>query len=154
MLAERHRLENLYLTALDYLVRFHGAGGDVEPVARYGELALELEPLREDVHRHLMDAYGAAGRDDLVERQFERCRHGLLDELGADPMPETTAVYSRSPAGPAPAPDRTVAALLAELERAGAMSPGSARASSGPSTAAAPAHLTAWDRRDRSAIAW
>ena len=42
--------------------------------------ALAMEPLREDVHRHLMTAYAAAGRDDLVERQFERCRQVLLDE--------------------------------------------------------------------------
>lgn len=119
VMPERYRLENLYLTALDYLVQHHGAGGEVEPVARYGELALELEPLREDVHRHLMVAFAAAGRIDLVERQYERCRRVLLDELGADPLPETTALYSRLArrTGPGAAPG-TVAGLLAELERA------------------------------------
>jgi DNA-binding SARP family transcriptional activator len=117
VLSARNRIENLYLTALDYLLQYNGAHGKVEAVAKYGELALCLEPLREDVHRHLMSAYGAAGRDDLVERQFERCRMVLLAELGTDPMPETIALYARLTRN-----DRgrsvTVAALVAELERA------------------------------------
>jgi DNA-binding SARP family transcriptional activator len=117
VLAERHRFENLFLTALDYLLRFHGGRGDVGAVAKYGELALDLEPLREDIHRHLLHAYGAAGRDDLVERQFERCRLLLLEELGADPMPETLAAYARYRRGET-GPTTEVAALVSELERA------------------------------------
>ncbi len=117
ILAERHRFENLYLTALDYLLRFHGTHGDIDRIARYGELALDLEPLREDIHRHLIHAYAAAGRDDLVERQFERCRLLLLEELGADPMPETLAAYVRCRRGET-GPTTEVAALVGELERA------------------------------------
>lgn len=117
VLAERHRFEIRYLAVLDHLLRFHGARGDVAAVGRYGELALDLEPLREDIHRHLIHAYGAAGREDLAERQFERCRLLLLEELGADPMPETIAAYARAHRGrPGPAAD--VAALVSELERA------------------------------------
>ena len=110
-------MESLYVSALDHLIRYFGAHTDVAAVTRYGELALDLEPLREDVHRHLMVAYGAAGRDDLVERQFERCRMVLLRELGADPMPETLAAYARLRGGSSSA-SATVAALVAELERA------------------------------------
>lgn len=117
VLAERYRLENLYLTALDYLVQHFGSSGDIAAVAKYGDLALKVEPLREDIHRHLMTAYGDAGRDDLVERQFERCRLTLLENLGADPMPETIATYHRvRHCDDAPAVD--VAGLVAELERA------------------------------------
>lgn len=117
VLAERHRFENRYLVALDHLLRFHGERGDVDAVARYGELALALEPLREDLHRHLIHAYAAAGRDDLAERQFERCRLLLLEELGADPMPETIAAYARSRRGSS-GPSADVTALVGELERA------------------------------------
>lgn len=118
VLAERFRIENLYLTALDYLVQHHGSSGDVDAVARYGDLAVEAEPLREDIHRHLMNAYGAAGRTDMVERQFERCRMTLLENLGADPMPETIAAYNRLCRGEADPPSVGVDALVAELERA------------------------------------
>lgn len=117
VMSERHRIETLYLSALDHLVQWHGHQGDLASVSRYGELALAIEPLREDIHRHLMAAYGAAGRDDLVERQFERCRLILLAELGADPMPETLALYSRLCRGES-AQTASVAALVAELERA------------------------------------
>lgn len=116
VLADRYRIENLYLTALDYLVQHQGARGDVGAVARYGELALDLEPLREDIHRHLMTAYGASHRVDLAERQFERCRMVLLHELGADPMPETVALYSRLSHGGGRTAE--VDPLMAELERA------------------------------------
>ena len=50
-------------------------------VTKYGQLALNLEPLREDVHRHLMNAYAAVGRIDLAESQFERCRLLLRQEV-------------------------------------------------------------------------
>lgn len=117
VLGARHRIETLYLTALDYLVQHHGTRGDVAAVGRYGGLALALEPLREDIHRHLMGAYAASGRHDLVERQFEQCRLTLLSELGADPMPETVALYTRITRGDA-GQAASVAALVAELERA------------------------------------
>ncbi|MGX4695357.1 AfsR/SARP family transcriptional regulator [Streptomyces sp. JNUCC 63] len=117
VMTPRYRIDNLYLTALDYLIRHHGARRDVPAITEYGERALELEPLREDLHRHLIRAYGAAGRTDLAERQFERCRAVLLQELGVDPMPETVAAYARVRGGTAER-SVTVAALVAELERA------------------------------------
>jgi len=118
VLTERLRIENLYLTALDYLVQHYGATGDVVAVGKYGDLALEVEPLREDIHRHLMTAFGAAGRPDLVERQYERCRMTLLENLGADPMPETIATYTMLRRGAGEAPTACVEGLVAELERA------------------------------------
>lgn len=118
VMAERARIENLYLTALDALVQHYGIRGELGAVGKYGELALSLEPLREDIHRHLMDAYARGGRDDLVERQFERCRAALLEELGVDPMPETVALYSRLRRGADASASPSVAALVAELERA------------------------------------
>ncbi|MEX5301263.1 AfsR/SARP family transcriptional regulator [Kocuria sabuli] len=117
ILSARYRLETLYLTALDYLIQHYGGQGDVVAVSRYGELALAVEPLREDIHRHLMAAYGASGRRDLVERQFEQCRMLLLAELGTDPMPETLALYGRLTLGEGQQPV-SVAVLVSELQRA------------------------------------
>ncbi|HQW73865.1 MAG TPA: BTAD domain-containing putative transcriptional regulator, partial [Ornithinibacter sp.] len=59
-----------------------------------------------------------AGREDLVERQFERCRRLLVEELGADPMPETVALYARLRRGRGPSTDPTVLALVGDLEAA------------------------------------
>jgi DNA-binding SARP family transcriptional activator len=117
LMARRYRIENEYVTALDYLLQHAGARGHLAAVDEWGEAALAIEPLREDLHRHIMAAYGAAGRTDLVERQFERCRRLLLAELGADPLPETIALYSRLTRGAGPA-SPGLAALEAELQAA------------------------------------
>ena len=117
ILTDRYRIENLYLTALDYLIQHYGTRSEIEAVTKYGQLALDLEPLREDVHRHLMNAYAAVGRIDLAESQFERCRLLLRQELGTDPMPETLALRLQIVQGRTD-DDVHFAALVTELERA------------------------------------
>jgi len=117
VLTERQRIEDLYLTALDYLVQYYGARAEAGAAAKFGDLALGLEPLREDVHRHLMAAFATAERPDLVDAQFERCRRVLLDELGAEPMPETVALYARLTRGDRHAPS-SADALVKDLEQA------------------------------------
>ncbi|WP_328875190.1 bacterial transcriptional activator domain-containing protein [Streptomyces sp. NBC_00287] len=117
VMTARCRIDTLYLAALDHLIQHYGARRDVPAITTYGERALELEPLREDLHRHLIRAYGTAGRLDLAERQFERCRAVLLEELGVDPMPETVATYARLHTGGS-SRSRAVAALITEFERA------------------------------------
>ncbi|WP_322723391.1 AfsR/SARP family transcriptional regulator [Streptomyces spongiae] len=117
VLDTRCRIDTLYLAALDHLIQYYGARRDVPAITAYGERALELEPLREDLHRHLIWAFGNAGRLDLAERQFERCRAVLLEELGVEPMPETVATYARLRAG-AGSRSMALAPLIAEFERA------------------------------------
>lgn len=117
VLTERTRIENLYFASLDYLVVHHGRAGDPTKVRQYGELALAVDPLREDLHRHLMSAYAASGRDDMVESTFERCRGVLVAELGVDPKPETIAHYSRLRAGERDVP-LSLSGLMADLQRA------------------------------------
>lgn len=121
VLGARARLADLHLAALIGLVEWHRAAGRTDRVVEYGERALAREPLREDVHRHLIAAYASAGQRDLATRQFERCRRLLAAELGVDPMPETVALAARvvrgAAAPPAP-PTVDIAALIADLEQA------------------------------------
>lgn len=117
VLGERARVEHLYLVALGQLVRHYGTVADVEAVARCGERALDVDPVREDIHRALMRAYGASGRQDLVESQFERCRVTLQRVLQVDPMPQTVELFRRL-AAPTELAREEVAALLADLTQA------------------------------------
>lgn len=117
VLGERARIENLYLVALSHLVRYYGTVGDVESIARCGERALDVEPAREDIHRALMRAYGASGRQDLVESQFERCRVVLRRVLQVAPMPQTVELFRRL-AAPTELAREEVSALLADLTQA------------------------------------
>jgi DNA-binding SARP family transcriptional activator len=118
VVAERGSLANLFLTVLDHLVQYHGLHGNAAQVTAYATRALEAEPLREDLHRHVMVAFHRVGRPDLADRQFEMCRLALLRELGADPMPETVALHSRITVGAGPTPGGDLAGLVSDLERA------------------------------------
>jgi DNA-binding SARP family transcriptional activator len=97
VLSERARLTNLHLDGLSRLMRWHRDRGDLERAVSFGERALAREPLREDIHRHLIAAYAAAGQRATALAQFDRCRTLLADELGIEPMPETTGRPSPSP---------------------------------------------------------
>lgn len=53
------------------------------------------DPLRERVHLEVMRLYGRDSRRDLVRRQYDRLSRLLRDELGIEPLPETTDEYHR-----------------------------------------------------------
>lgn len=56
---------------------------------------LELEPWREAAHRQLMLLLARQGELNGALRQYEQCRRILTEELGVEPMPETSALYER-----------------------------------------------------------
>lgn len=50
---------------------------------------VELDPLRENSHRLLMNAYANYHENGLALRQYENCRNLLLKELGVEPAQKT-----------------------------------------------------------------
>ena len=67
----------------------------------YRTLLIE-DPLEEGIHVAIMRIYGARGRRDLVNRQYERLRQVLRQELGVDPSPPTLEVFNDLMLSPAP----------------------------------------------------
>lgn len=65
-----------------------------EAVDAYRALLVD-DPLQEKIHLALMHLYGRQGRRDLVRRQYERLTALLRDELGVEPLPDTTRDYHR-----------------------------------------------------------
>lgn len=63
-----------------------------EAIAVTGRL-LEYDPLREEDHRRLMELYYAGGDRARALQQYRFCQEILAEELAADPMPETQALY-------------------------------------------------------------
>ncbi len=53
------------------------------------------DPLQEAAHAALMRLYARGGRRDLVRRQYDRLTVLLRDELGVEPLPETTREFHR-----------------------------------------------------------
>jgi DNA-binding SARP family transcriptional activator len=56
---------------------------------------LALEPWLEDAHRQLIRLLALEGQRSAALLQYETCRRLLRDELGVEPMPETTELYRR-----------------------------------------------------------
>lgn len=94
-LRERERLRNLYLKGLIYLFHSYGFYGVYEKAIDYGQLILNLNPLREEIHRDVMRLYLENGQRALAVKQYEICRSILANELGISPMEETQQLYTQ-----------------------------------------------------------
>ena len=103
-LLERERLACLRLDALHALATLEAEDGHWEAVVAPARLLCGLEPLREDGHRLLMEAYAATGNRALALRQYRLCAEILERELSVDPMPETSALARRLAGSPPPPP--------------------------------------------------
>ncbi len=58
-----------------------------------------LDPLHEPAHRRLMELHTLRGERSEAMRQYRSCVRVLADELGVEPLPETTQLYERIAAG-------------------------------------------------------
>lgn len=94
-LREREKHRRHQLNALGRLMQLSAFAGDANGGIRYAQAILDLDMLREDVHRELMRFYVLAGQRALALRQFEVCRAALRTELAIQPMRETLALYQR-----------------------------------------------------------
>lgn len=94
-LRERERLRDLYVKCLVYLLQFHSFHHSYERAIAYGLQILDLDPLREEIHREVIRLYWANRQRALAVRQFEICRSTLNRELSIEPMIETRKLYAK-----------------------------------------------------------
>jgi len=94
-LYERERLRALYLKGLHYLLHYYGFHGMYEQAIAYGQQILDVNSLREEIHREMMRFYVENGQRALALQQYEICRAMLAKELGISPMEDTQALYSQ-----------------------------------------------------------
>jgi ABC-type oligopeptide transport system substrate-binding subunit/DNA-binding SARP family transcriptional activator len=93
VLNERYRLETLYSATLARLMGAEEAGGEPEAALTTAQRLLQHDPVREDAHRVAMRAYCRLGQRNAALEQYHRCREVVGEELGAEPMVETTDLY-------------------------------------------------------------
>lgn len=94
-LAERERLRELMLGKLDELIAHHAARTEYAIAKDYARRLLELDPWRESAHRQMMTLLARQGQYSAALAQYEKCRRTLAEELGVEPMAETTALHER-----------------------------------------------------------
>ncbi|MFN2231988.1 MAG: ABC transporter substrate-binding protein [Anaerolineae bacterium] len=93
VLNERYRLDTLFAEALARLMCGLEAQGEHAEALSCALRLLAHDPLREDAHRLAMRAYCHLGRRNAALEQYRRCLEIVQQELGAEPMEETTALY-------------------------------------------------------------
>ncbi|HLO29871.1 MAG TPA: BTAD domain-containing putative transcriptional regulator [Anaerolineales bacterium] len=98
-LRERERLRALYVRSLIYLLQYYEFYRSYEKAIAYGRQILDLDPLREEIHRVMMRLYVENGQRILALRQYEICRATLAKELGISPMEDTQLLYAQIATG-------------------------------------------------------
>jgi SARP family transcriptional regulator, regulator of embCAB operon len=90
---ERARLHEVLVRALDCLTEIWMANGEAALALQAARENVALEPYRETGYQKLIRAHAALGNRAEALRVYESCRRLLAAELGADPSPETQALY-------------------------------------------------------------
>ncbi|MBI4675460.1 MAG: tetratricopeptide repeat protein [Chloroflexi bacterium] len=94
-LAQRARLRDLAVDALESLIKQFTARGAYAQAIEYGKQLLMLDPWREEVHCEVMQLYARSGQRSAALAQYETCRSVLREQLGVEPSEETNAWYER-----------------------------------------------------------
>ena len=91
-LSERERIRSLYVKSQAHLLGYHRHKGDYDRALACGHYILNMDPLREEIHREMMRLYVECGRRTQALKQYESCCNMLKTELGVSPMEETRAL--------------------------------------------------------------
>lgn len=98
-LLERERLRLRAVAALDNLITQQMEQGDYIGALVRATRLLQIDPLREETHRTLMDLYTRSGQRNRALAQYEILRGLLADELGVEPLPNTVALAQQIRSG-------------------------------------------------------
>ena len=102
LFAQREELRGQYMQALRAEVsaslRRGAWGSGISPARRL----IAEEPWLEEAHRQLMQMLAHSGQRQAAIAQYHTCRRVLREELGVEPMPETTALFKRMRAAISP----------------------------------------------------
>lgn len=90
---ERHRLGQMYVSALEELARLYLDANQLERCLSICQLALIQDPYNEIIYQVEMRAYAALGDRASIVRQYQACKTALAQGLGLLPSHETENIY-------------------------------------------------------------
>lgn len=91
----REAYSRTYLDVLRRLGDAHFERDQLERAMDAYRTVLTTDPLQERIHLSVMRVHARQKRRDLVRRQYDRLTALLREELGVEPLPETTDDYHR-----------------------------------------------------------
>lgn len=94
-LRERERLRLLFVKGQSHLLHYFHHQGAWDQGLSCARKIIDLDPLREEIHRKMMRLYFENGERTQALRQYQKCREILASELGVAPMEETQQLYRR-----------------------------------------------------------
>jgi TolB-like protein/Flp pilus assembly protein TadD len=94
LMRERRRLEARSLSGLASLASLCEAEGDIEAALGHVDRAIEIAPLREELHRKGMELCQRLERSTEALERFERLRSELAAELNVEPQAESRDLYT------------------------------------------------------------
>jgi len=94
-LRERERLRSLFVKGQIHLLHHYTHHAAWEQGLACAQNILNLEPLREEIHRKMMRLYFNNGQRAQALKQYEMCRETLASELEILPMEETQILYAQ-----------------------------------------------------------
>ena len=89
LLVERTRLSDMAISVFSRLLATQSGEAAISTAQRL----LQIDPLREETHRALMQLYFDQGNRSMALRQYQICRDSLQRELGVKPDDETERMY-------------------------------------------------------------
>ncbi len=95
LLAERERLQQLYLRTLTQLVNLLEEQHDYQTALTYAQQMLRVDALNEATYGTLMRLYGLNGDRARALQVYHQCMTVLRQELGVDPSVITRTLYQR-----------------------------------------------------------
>ncbi len=93
LIAEQERLREAAIETYRTLIDAYRARGEHRMGIQYARRLLAVDPLSERAHRDLMELFALTGRRNRALAHFEKLRNLLNEELGVEPLEETTALY-------------------------------------------------------------
>jgi TolB-like protein/Flp pilus assembly protein TadD len=94
LMRERRRLEARSLSGLASLASLCEAEGDIEAALGHVDRAIEIAPIREELHRKGMELCQRLERSTEAIERFERLRSELAAELNVEPQAESRDLYT------------------------------------------------------------
>ena len=92
--AQRLANEQLRLDAIDRLIRYHQSQNNWSQAASWARQAIELDPLREDMHYAIMDSYCSMGNRLSAIKQYKQYERILARELDVAPSERIQNLFS------------------------------------------------------------
>ncbi len=94
-LLERARLEEQFQVILTKLAAWYFTNSRWAESAECCRRALDCDSLREDIYRQLMRCLSHQGQRNQALRVYQNCSRVLQEELGIEPMRETTQLFDQ-----------------------------------------------------------